>query len=576
MMPLLLRIACIAVLATTAFGSITGLIFLLKPSASVQIRKFDVISGSDSSKPEGALASRMLAVRIQQIDAILTTSLTGESPAPEIKIDSVISRELRLAPETSNRIDVEFKAFDFDIAGILNSILETLHRGPAISGVIIHSERAIEVLANYRQAEVDVLGPWGITSTTGLSDAFDLLAHRIVFDYHTQGTRRFGSMTTEQFRLLVASLKHYQQYVHEIADNKILNQQPNTNYHLMQSEAGFKKLADEEVESSAVYSYLGSIATIVNDEESAENYFTKALALDSTDRFSQQGLASALLAGQLTQTPQATKGDLSTITKQEAFQALHVPESGLFAGNGKILVALIANGVAPISGIRLAAEEDLTPGSDRPSPDEEEHSYGTQLASVIAAIAPDAEILSIKAFDSGAISTYSVVRGIDLAIERKARILVLPFGIGIPDQAMKDVVQEAITAGLLVVAPAGNTSNEDKTFPAAFANVLSVAALQSDGRLAPFSTFGKWIKAAAPGIGILTLDRAGGIQKQSGTSVACAEAAGIAALVWSAKPQLNANAVTTFLTSSASKPKDERLPIGSLNAELATRAAQGT
>jgi hypothetical protein len=64
MIPLLIRIACVAFLSALAFGSITGIVFLLRPSHSVQVRKFDVLTGTDSQKAEAAIISQMIAVRI--------------------------------------------------------------------------------------------------------------------------------------------------------------------------------------------------------------------------------------------------------------------------------------------------------------------------------------------------------------------------------------------------------------------------------------------------------------------------------------------------------------------------------
>jgi subtilisin family serine protease len=53
---------------------------------------------------------------------------------------------------------------------------------------------------------------------------------------------------------------------------------------------------------------------------------------------------------------------------------------------------------------------------------------------------------------------------------------------------------------VIVVAPAGNEGSERKIWPAAFNTVISVAALGPDGtERAPFTNYGPWVDAAAPG-----------------------------------------------------------------------------
>jgi subtilisin family serine protease len=53
---------------------------------------------------------------------------------------------------------------------------------------------------------------------------------------------------------------------------------------------------------------------------------------------------------------------------------------------------------------------------------------------------------------------------------------------------------------VVVVAPAGNEATDEKIWPAAFKTVLSVAALDVEGKQrASFTNYGAWIDAAAPG-----------------------------------------------------------------------------
>jgi subtilisin family serine protease len=163
------------------------------------------------------------------------------------------------------------------------------------------------------------------------------------------------------------------------------------------------------------------------------------------------------------------------------------------------------------------------------------------MTSIIAAIAPSATVMPIGIFDqSGTTDTFRIIEGLDYAMSMKARIIVLPFGSGSTQKSkfMEEAVAQAIKGGALVIAAAGNDSSQIG-FPAALPGVFSVGAIDLEDKLAQFSNLGSSLKAVGPGIDILTLDSLGRIQKLNGTSATCAEAAGIAAPVWSTRPALS-------------------------------------
>jgi hypothetical protein len=91
----------------------------------------------------------------------------------------------------------------------------------------------------------------------------------------------------------------------------------------------------------------------------------------------------------------------------------------------------------------------------------------------------------------------------------RAPIINLSLGGPGDSPSIRGAVSQAIAAGSLVVASAGNDGLDIFTYPAAYPNVLSVAAVGMDGGLATYSNAGTFVAVAAPG-GDFRLDDNGG------------------------------------------------------------------
>lgn len=135
------------------------------------------------------------------------------------------------------------------------------------------------------------------------------------------------------------------------------------------------------------------------------------------------------------------------------------------------------------------------------------------------------------------------------------------------DTVMRSAIQNAASKGILIIAAAGNSS-APVAYPAAFPQVMAVAATTYDDKHASYSNTGTQVEISAPGgasatnNGIYSTWPTHGICQNSksttsgfcplaGTSMAAAIVTGAAALVWSVNPDQTAVEVRQLLRDSA-------------------------
>jgi subtilisin family serine protease len=90
-------------------------------------------------------------------------------------------------------------------------------------------------------------------------------------------------------------------------------------------------------------------------------------------------------------------------------------------------------------------------------------------------------------------------------------------------------------------------------FPGADKSVIAVTATDPDDAVFSGANRGDYIAVAAPGVDILVPGTDGGYQLTTGTSVACAEVSGVAALLLERNPNLTPEDIRKVLTASARK-----------------------
>jgi subtilisin family serine protease len=173
----------------------------------------------------------------------------------------------------------------------------------------------------------------------------------------------------------------------------------------------------------------------------------------------------------------------------------------------------------------------------------DDNGHGTGVAGIVGAeengygligVAPKVGIWSVKMLrfdEQGSIS--DLILGIQWAVDKKVKVIGMSLGTEEENQALHDAVQAATKAGVLLVAAAGNKGDR-VLYPAAYPEVIAVAATDKDDARAWFSNMGPEVELTAPGTDCLTSAPGGGYLPMSGTSFAVPQVVGVAALLFSA------------------------------------------
>jgi thermitase len=170
----------------------------------------------------------------------------------------------------------------------------------------------------------------------------------------------------------------------------------------------------------------------------------------------------------------------------------------------------------------------------------DDNGHGTHVAGIAAAwtnngrggagVAPNSPLAICKALNSsGSGSLAAVANCITYLANNGAKVISMSLGGAGSTTLLNAVTAASQTA--LIVAAAGNSGNGTLNYPAAYPEVVSVAAIDRNGARASFSTFNADVEVAAPGVDILSTWNNGGYMSISGTSMAAPHAAGVAAII---------------------------------------------
>ncbi|QWU16654.1 subtilisin [Paenibacillus sophorae] len=186
----------------------------------------------------------------------------------------------------------------------------------------------------------------------------------------------------------------------------------------------------------------------------------------------------------------------------------------------------------------------------------DDNGHGTHVAGIIAAehnnigvvgVVPKANIYAIKAFDSlGNGYLSDIIEGINWSINNNMNVINISFGANADSQLLHDIIIKAYEAGIVVVAAAGNDSSSIVNYPAAYPEVISVSAVDTNFNKASFAPSGK-VDVVAPGVNIFSTYLGSMYAGLSGSSMATPHVTGEAAILLSvpAKADINGDGIST-------------------------------
>ncbi len=255
-------------------------------------------------------------------------------------------------------------------------------------------------------------------------------------------------------------------------------------------------------------------------------------------------------------------------SQQWALPKIEAPAAwDIYAGSNNVIIAVVDSGV-DLDHPDLQA--NLMPGWDFVNNDslaDDDHGHGSHVAGIAAAVGNNgvgiagvswgAKIMPLKMLDAGGGgSTYDLAQAVYYAVDHGAKVINM--SLGAPGSEwpcnwpeVEAAFNYAISRGVLLVVASGNDGQEGVNCPGAYEQAIAVGSTTATDTRSYFSNFGPQLDIVAPGSSIYSTYFFGGYTTMSGTSMATPHVAGLAALLWSFAPALNAAEVSSYIQSTA-------------------------
>jgi serine protease len=137
---------------------------------------------------------------------------------------------------------------------------------------------------------------------------------------------------------------------------------------------------------------------------------------------------------------------------------------------------------------------------------------GENNALGVVGVYPAASLHIVKVFGDNVVGggacawTYSstLVDALNKCTGAGSKVVSMSLGGGLKSRTEETAFKNAYSNGVLSIAAAGNDGNTRTSYPAGYASVVSVAAVDADEVKADFSQANRDVEVAAPGVGVLS------------------------------------------------------------------------
>jgi Subtilase family len=213
---------------------------------------------------------------------------------------------------------------------------------------------------------------------------------------------------------------------------------------------------------------------------------------------------------------------------------------------GKDFISNPASSAGPAIDVKNGLDDDKDGLID------EAYGHGTHVATTILTAAPDALIQPYRVVDADGVGWgFDVAEAILQATTDGVDVINISLAMSQPTQLVSLALGLALANRIDIFASAGNTGANLVLYPSTFSSVpnnlfplpadmprrvISVAAVDGDLKVLPFSAYGSEVDISCLGYRVCALVPGGATNSWSGTSMATAVATGSAALVRSKLP----------------------------------------
>jgi hypothetical protein len=164
------------------------------------------------------------------------------------------------------------------------------------------------------------------------------------------------------------------------------------------------------------------------------------------------------------------------------------------------------------SGVKVAILDtgSTLPGAknfflvDPPANAADWNGHGTAVADLIRQIAPATDLLSWRvANDDGTSNSFLLAQGILAAVDAGVDVINISMGSYGNSTLLRQAVETAQQAGVILYASGGNEGYDQLAYPAAYPGVVGVGAVDAAGNHLDFSNIGN-VTMTAPGLDLVT------------------------------------------------------------------------